>query len=111
MRGVEVFSEIETELKVLENKKFSGHVKFGVEKGKVVSMSINTLFEPNKKLYDLKTEILNICQEEEFYGSVEFNLDFGIVVSNSWYISMNGEILQSRLRKNQGRKIVVAVKK
>lgn len=109
-----MFSEIETELNVLEKKKFTGYVKFGVEHGSVMSMSITTKVEPTVSgiVTNWQKEITEIFDDEnEFYGSVDFSFNFGRKVSCNFSTTLHGEQLKSRLRKNQCRNVRTVVRK
>lgn len=102
-----MIKEVETELNVLEKQFFSGHVRFGIEHGKIVSMAITTkldnavtntdyLFEEIKKLFP---------DENDFYGSLDYNLNFGRIITSNYSTTFQGEQLAARLRQNQGREV------
>lgn len=96
-----MFDKIRNEVEILKARHFTGHLKFCVEAGNIVMMAINTKIESGE-IHDYEKEILNFCQEEkEFFGSIEFNFNFGTVVSNAWYITLNGNNLKDHLQNKK----------
>ena len=109
-----MYKEVETELKVLENRLFSGHVKFGIEHGSITSMSITSRVDTTAYANsgNWKNELDKLFPEEkDFYGSLDFNFNFGKMLSAIYSTSFQGEQLNNRLRTNQCRSVKVVVKK
>lgn len=109
-----MYKEVETELKVLEQRLFSGHVKFGIEHGSITSMSITSKLDTSAytNAGNWQSEVVKLFPEEnDFYGSLDFNFNFGKMLSAIYSTSFQGEQLKSRLRTNQCRSVKVVVKK
>ena len=88
--------------KYSSDTKFKGHIKFGVEKSNVVSMSVSTRFENpiNTKMFvDIVGELKKLFDENVFFGSLEFDIDCGSVVQFNWVYSCNGLDLKEKIRK------------
>lgn len=102
-----MYKEIDIELGKLIADKFTGHVKFSIERGEISCFQITTRSEPVKKVVQENLEELKrICPDEKgFFGIMEYDFKFGVVVEFQWTISLKGEELKSRLRTNQGRKV------
>ena len=107
-----MYTTIKSELKNFSSKCFTGYVRFGVEKGQVVSESISTKRErlagcPDK---DFDSELLKISSED-FYGSVEYDFDFGRIVAIAWARLIKGDELKERIRINKCRNVRIVAKK
>lgn len=107
-----MYTTIKSELKNFSSKCFTGHVRFGVEKGQVVSESISTKREQfadcsNK---DFDSELRRISSET-FYGSVEYDFDFGHIVALAWASIIKGDELKKRIMINKCRSARIVVKK
>ena len=74
-----MYKEIDAEIKAFENELFTGHVRFGIEHGDIMSLSVTTKLEPaSSYIYDMQKEIERFCADEkDFYGAIEFNFSFG----------------------------------
>jgi len=110
-----MYEELQTELKVFTKEKFTGHVKFGIEHGSITSMVINT--RPENEINRLKKtfdeQLQDICSESQdnFYGTLDYNFEFGKITGFNWCMNLKGEELKARLRKNQCRTVKVVTKK
>lgn len=104
-----MFTAIKSELSVLRKKKFSGHVKFGIEGGQVVSESISSTVE--KKISKIDLDTLNFENEASFYGTIEYDFDFGVIVNYSWNRTFKGDDLKNRQRENQCKSVRYVIKK
>lgn len=104
-----MFKDVQTELDHFKNQFFTGHVKFGMEHGTITSMTITSKVELNaisKITNDLDAEIVKMFPDEnDFYGNLDFNFDFGKIISNSYSTNFQGEQLRERIRKHQGREV------
>lgn len=100
-----MYKEITTELNRLEKQLFTGHVRFGVEHGDIVSMSVTSKVEPVSNMTeDIFKEIQKFCDDEkQFYGAIEYNFSFGKIIHSNYSVSLHGEMLKERLRKTQGK--------
>lgn len=109
-----MYKEVETELKILENNLFTGHVKIGIEHGSITSMSITSKIDTttyaNSNNWQIEVKKL-FPEESDFYGSLDFNFNYGKMLSALYSTSFQGEQLKSRLRTNQCRSVKVVVKK
>jgi len=110
-----MFDEIKTELKVLKKQLFTGHVRFGIEHGIIMSMAVTTKIDTREEklnLEDYENLLVKFSgNEESFYGSLDYNLKFGEVINFNWSVNLQGEQLRERLRTNQCRSVKVVVKK
>lgn len=98
-KGVEMlFSSIDSEIEKLRNQKFTGHIKFGIEKSNIVSITINSRLEKSDiDNTDFERQLKNLCTMKNFYGSIEFDLILGNVERLNYCISINGQNLKDRL--------------
>lgn len=103
-----MYKEIDAEIKAFENELFTGHVRFGIEHGDIMSLSVTTKLEPaSSYIYDMEKEIARFCADEkDFYGAIEFNFSFGKITGNNYAVSLHGELLKARLRKTQNREVL-----
>lgn len=106
-----MYTSIKSEIKNLEKKLFSGHIKFGIEKGSVVSevLSSNIIYSSDFD-FNFNSNLLEIA-DDNFYGTVEFDLNFGSVINMHWSRTFNGEDLKKRLSENKCKNVKVVVKK
>lgn len=95
-----MYETIKSELRHFSSKCFTGHIKFGIEKGQVVSESISTKREQfadcSNKEYE--NELLKIASND-FYGSVEYDFDFGRITAIAWATTLKGDDLRERIKK------------
>ena len=87
--------------KVLEKKKkenFTGHIRFGIEKSQLVTLTINSRLEESKNDNDeFDKKLAELCQYPNFYGSIDFDLILGKVERLNYCMSMNGQVLKYEL--------------
>lgn len=104
-----MFAEINAELKKLEECHFTGHVRFGVEHGSIMTINLTNKFDMTvTQLVGWQEEILRQCESENlFFGAVEFNVNFGRVTSVIYYVTISGESLQKRIQKCKNVRVVV----
>lgn len=107
-----MYTTIKSELKNFSSKCFTGHVRFGVEKGQVVSEIISTKREQfaDCSSKDFDGELMRISSEN-FYGSVEYDFDFGRVAAFAWSSIIKGDELKERIRINKCRSVRIVAKK
>lgn len=106
-----MYTSIKTEIKNFEKQFFSGHIKFGIEKGSIVSevVSSNIIYGSDSG-FNFRANLLEIS-DDNFYGTVEFDLNFGSVMNMHWSRTFNGEDLKKRLSENKCKNVKVVVKK
>ena len=93
-----LFSDINNEIEKFRNKKFTGHLKFGIEKSAIVSLTINSRLEKSDcDNYDFDSQLSELCENSNFYGSIEFDLVLGETKRLNYCISINGQYLKERL--------------
>ncbi len=102
-----MFLEISSELKALQKKSFTGVVKFGIEKGSVVALNLNSQSQKfsNKDILDFENIIKSLVKiEAEFYGTLEFCIE-----NDTWNYSITyrGEELKNELRESRSKKVVI----
>lgn len=91
-----LFADINRELEKFQKRKYTGHVKFGIEKSNVVSMTINSHLERSERDNgDFQNQLLTLCKIPEYYGSIEFDLILGNVERIHHCISLNGQNLKN----------------
>ena len=91
-----LLAEINKEIEKFEKSGFTGHVKFGIEKSKIVSMTINSQYEKSENdNSDFEKKLLTLCAIPEYYGSIEFDLRLGKVERLNHCISLNGQVLRN----------------
>lgn len=113
-----MYREIELEINNLMANLFTGHVKFGIEHGAIQQITFTTKLEntPNT-MTNIESEIKKIYPDEkQFYGSIDYNIAFGKVLSSNYSVTLQGEQVKSRIRNNEGREVyqcksVIVVKK
>ena len=95
-----LFAEINREIEKLEKISYTGHVKFGIEKSKIVSMTINSHLEKSDNdNSDFNKKLTTLCMIPEYYGSIEFDLILGKVERLNHCISLNGQVLKDWMEK------------
>lgn len=93
-----LFAEINAEVKKYQDRAFTGHLKFGIEKSSIVSLTINSRLEKSDQENDKYDKILmDLCSTPNFYGSIEFDLIFGEVKRLNYCMSFNGQSLKEKL--------------
>lgn len=106
-----MYTSIKSEIKNLEKRAFSGHIKFGIERGEIVSEVLSsTIIYGSDSNFNLHANLLEIS-DDNFYGTVEFDLNFGSVMNMHWLRTFNGEDLKKRLSENKCKNVKVVVKK
>lgn len=99
-----LFAEINAEVEKYKEKAFTGHLKFGIEKSQIVSMTENSRCEKSDcDNADFGRQLMRLC-EDSFYGSIEFDFILGEVKRLNYCKSYNGEYLKSKLGKAQMQK-------
>ena len=95
-----LFAEINREIEKLQKINYTGHVKFGIEKSKIVSMTINSHLEKSDNdNADFARKLTTLCMIPEYYGSIEFDLRLGKVEHLNHCISLNGQVLKDWMEK------------
>ena len=91
-----LLAEINREIEKLQKVFYTGHVKFGIEKSKIVSMTINSHLEKSDNdNSDFSKKLTTLCAIPEYYGSIEFDLVLGKVERLNHCISLNGQVLKN----------------
>jgi hypothetical protein len=94
-----LFAEINAEIEKYKAKAFTGHLKFGIEKSQIVSITENSRLEKsdsNNASFD--KQLSELCSDT-FYGSIEFDLVLGNVERLNYCKSYNGQNLKEKLGK------------
>lgn len=95
-----LFAEINNEIEKFQKSRYTGHIKFGIEKSKIVSMTINSHLEKSDtNNSDFGKQLQTLCQIPEYYGSIEFDLVLGEVKRLNHCISLNGLVLKNWMDK------------
>lgn len=95
-----LLAEINKEIEKFRKAGYTGHIKFGIEKSKIVSMTINSHFEPSENdNADFEKKLFTLCAIPEYYGSIEFDLRLGKVERLNHCISLNGQVLKDWMEK------------
>lgn len=99
LRGEKMlFAVINAEVEKYRAKKFTGHLKFGIENSKVVSMTENSRLEESQKDNDdFENKLLRLCSNPSFFGSIEFDLHLGNIERLNYCMSFNGQNLKEKL--------------
>ena len=93
-----LFAEINSEVEKYRTKKFTGHLKFGIEKSSIVSMTVNSRLERSDNgNSDYDKQLLELCSSPNFFGSIEFDLILGNVERLNYCMSFNGQNLKDKL--------------
>lgn len=94
-----MFNTIKTELERLKKENFTGGIKFGIEYGKVVSVSYRSLIS-GKRIKPIETMILTLIPDySNFFGSIDYEIENGIVIANDFVLSLRGPQLDKRLER------------
>lgn len=92
-----LIAEINAVVEKYQEKAFTGHLKFGIEKSNIVSITEISVCEKSERLNaDWDKQLMEICTDL-VYGSIEFDLVFGKVERLNYCKSFNGEILRKKL--------------
>ena len=93
-----LLADINTVLEKYKRLNFTGHIKFGIEKSQLVNLSINSRLEKSENDNDeFDKKLAELCQYQNFYGSIEFDLILGKVQRLNYCMSMNGQVLRYEL--------------
>lgn len=93
-----LFAEINAEVEKYRLKKFTGHLKFGIEKSSIVSMTVNSRLEKSDiENFDFDKQLMELCSNPNFFGSIEFDLRLGKVERLNYCMSYNGQNLKEKL--------------
>lgn len=91
-----LLAEINKEVDKFTKVKYTGHVKFGIEKSKIVSITINSHLEKSDRdNTDFANKLRTLCNIPEYYGSIEFDFIMGKVERLNHCISLNGQVLKN----------------
>ena len=91
-----LIADISRELDKIQRAKYTGHVKFGIEQSKIVSITLNSHLEKSDRDNDdFEKQLTTLCQIPEYYGSIEFDLIHGKVERLNHCISLNGQVLEN----------------
>ena len=92
-----LIAEIDRVIKQYQNRSFTGHVKFGIEKSTIVSITELSKCEKSDLLKaDFQKQLTEICTDLN-YGSIEFDLFLGKVERLNYCKSFNGELLKKKI--------------
>ena len=96
-----LLAEINKEIEKFQRMNYTGHVKFGIEKSKIVSMTINSHLEKSDRdNSDFVNKLNTLCRIPEYYGSIEFDFILGNVERLNHCISLNGQVLKDWMEKD-----------
>ncbi|MBO7518766.1 MAG: hypothetical protein J6T31_06620 [Methanobrevibacter sp.] len=97
-----LFAEINAEIEKYRVKSFTGHLKFGIEKSTIVSLTVNSRLEKSDRENDNYDKLLmELCSAPNFFGSIEFDLILGEVQRLNYCMSYNGQSLKDKLGKEK----------
>ena len=94
-----LFADINAEIEKYKVKAFTGHLKFGIEKSQIVSITENSHLEKsdnNNAAFD--KQLSELCADT-FYGSIEFDMVLGEVERLNYCKSYNGQNLKDKMGK------------
>lgn len=92
-----LIAEINAIVEKYQVRNFTGHLKFGIEKSQIVSITELSKCEKSDLLNaDFAKQLTEICNDL-IYGSIEFDLFLGKVERLNYCKSFNGEILKKKL--------------
>ncbi len=92
-----LIAEIDRVIKQYQKRSFTGHLKFGIEKSTIVSITELSKCEKSELLNaDFTKQLTEICSDLN-YGSIEFDLVLGKVERLNYCKSFNGELLKKKL--------------
>lgn len=107
-----MYYQIKTELKYYRLAGFTGHIKFGVENGKVVSESISTKLEQSPGVTNSDYElILQSIADARYYGSIDYNLNNGFITNMNYQKNWQGENLQKKIEADKCKSVIVVEKR
>ena len=93
-----LLSDINSEIEKFREKNFTGHIKFGIEKSAIVSMTINSRLEKSDlENTNFERQLYELCSNNNFYGSIEFDLILGKVERLNYSINISGQSLKDRI--------------
>lgn len=93
-----LLAEINSVVKQYQDKFFTGHIKFGIEKSKVVSLTINSRLErSDNENAEYDKQLAELCSVNNFFGSIEFDLIRGKLERLNYCMSFNGVNLAEKL--------------
>ena len=93
-----MLAEINQQIELFIKDNFTGHIKFGIEHSKIVSLTINSRVEFNEsENRDFNKKLIELCSTDDYFGSIEFDLEFGTVKRLNYIKTINGISLQKRL--------------
>ena len=96
-----LFADINSEIDKFKKECFTGHLKFGIEKSAVVSLTVNSRLEKSDcDNNDFDKQLMDLCSIDNFFGSIEFDMILGEVKRLNYCMSINGQNLKLRLGKN-----------
>lgn len=94
-----LFADINAEVESYRAKNFTGHLKFGIEKSQIVSITENSRLEKSdNNNANFEKQLLEICNDN-FYGSIEFDIVLGDVERFNYCKSYNGQNLKEKMGK------------
>ncbi|MBO7517830.1 MAG: hypothetical protein J6T31_01825 [Methanobrevibacter sp.] len=94
-----LFADINAEVEKYRAKAFTGHLKFGIEKSQIVSITENSRLEKSDNTNAaFEKQLLELCSDI-FYGSIEFDFVLGEVERLNYCKSYNGQNLKDKLGK------------
>ena len=92
-----LIAKIDAVVKTYQEKKFTGHLKFGIEKSNIVSFTELSKCEKSEIVNaDFEKQLFEICNDL-VYGSIEFDLVFGKIERLNYCKSFNGENLKNKI--------------
>lgn len=92
-----LIAEINAVVGKYQSKNFTGHLKFGIEKSTIVSITELSKCEKSDLINaDFEKQLTEICNDL-IYGSIEFDFVLGKVERLNYCKSFNGEILKKKL--------------
>ena len=95
-----LFAEINREIEKFQKCSYTGHIKFGIEKSKIVSMTINSRVEKSDRdNADFINQLSTLCGIPDYYGSIEFDLILGKIERLNHCISLNGQVLKDWMER------------
>lgn len=93
-----LFKVINSELEKRRKNAFTGHIKFGIEKSVIVSMTVNSRLEKSdNNNANFAKQLMELCSNTDFYGSIEFDVVLGEVERLNYCMSYNGNVLKKEL--------------
>lgn len=93
-----MLAEINSQIDLFIKDNFTGHIKFGIEHSQIVSLTINSRQEFNEsENKDFNKKLIELCSTDDYFGSIEFDLEFGAVKRLNYIKTINGASLKKRL--------------